>query len=134
VTTLRNLREFSKQISALALKAMNKTSQSTPAYEIARAGAIRPVDYMRCAEFEAILRNLEVDPQMEVLDVSSPQWFSLYLAERYPKTMFHYVNIIGTELDPYLNIADSLGLMNLKYHQGDVRNLQFADDSWWVEI
>jgi SAM-dependent methyltransferase len=130
VTRLERLDEFAPKIKALALRAMNKTSPSGPAYKIARARVTRPVDYMRCAEFEAILRDLEIDPQMEILDVSSPQWFSLYLAERYPKTMFHYINIIDTELDPYQNIANSLGLINLKYHKGDVRDLQFNSNTF----
>jgi SAM-dependent methyltransferase len=130
MTTLKSIHEFSNHIRVLALKAMNKTSPSTPAYKIARDRTIRPVDYMRCAEFEAILRDLEVDPQMDILDVSSPQWFSLCLAERYPKTMFHYINIIDTELDPYQNIANVLGLVNLKYHKGDVRDLEFINDTF----
>ena len=104
---------------------MKKLSPSTPAYRIARERSIRPVDDMRCAEFDAILRNLKISPQTEILDVSSPQWFSLCLAERYPETMFHYLNIIDNEIDPYENIANSLGLVNLRYHRGDVRELRF---------
>lgn len=38
---------------------------------------------MRYAEFEAIQRDLNIAPPMEILDVSSPQWFTLNLAERY---------------------------------------------------
>lgn len=128
--TPKNLSQISSGIKALALKAMNNLSSSDPAYHVAKYRAIRPVDYMRCAEFEAILRDLKILPQMQVLDISSPQWFSLYLAEKHPETMFHYINIIDAELDSYKKIAHALGIRNLKYQKADVRELKFNNSTF----
>jgi SAM-dependent methyltransferase len=58
-----------------------------------------------------------------VLDISSPQWFSLLLASRHPDISVQYVNIIDRELDPYREIARALGLANLKYDRADAREL-----------
>jgi len=85
---------------------------------------------MRYAEFDAILRDLEIHPQMTILDVSSPQWFLLYLANRHRATNFYYINILESELAPYKKIAKALGITNLKYQKGDVRNLAFHKDTF----
>jgi SAM-dependent methyltransferase len=117
-------------IRSLAARAATNVSASRSVRHIASTRTARPIDYMRYAEFEAILRDLELDSRMTVLDVSSPQWFSLYLANKYPTVEFHYVNIIETELAPYSEIAKALALDNLKFQKGDVRNLNFADNSF----
>lgn len=127
---LTSITKVSDDIRAMALRSVNALSPSEPAYKAAWSRTLRPIDYMRCAEFEAILRDLEINRQMEILDVGSPQWFSLYLAERYPKTTFHYLNIIDAELVPFEKIAHVLGIANLKYHKGDTRKLQFDADKF----
>ena len=48
---------------------------------------------MRWAEFEAVLRMLHLSPGQKVLDVASPQWFTLHLAARHPDVQFRYINI-----------------------------------------
>jgi len=85
---------------------------------------------MRYAEFDAILRDLEIQPGMTILDVSSPQWFSIYLARKHPDANFHYINILESELEPHKEIAKTLGIKNLKYQKGDVRNLTFHSDTF----
>ena len=115
--------QMSSGIRSLALKAVKELSPSQSAYHIARRRVICPVDYARYAEFDAILRELKISPQMTILDVSSPQWFSLYLADKNPEVGFHYINIIDSELDPYREIANALGIKNLEYQKADVRDL-----------
>ncbi len=122
--------QVSSDTRSLALSAVKEFSSSQSAYRIARRRAVRPVDYMRYAEFDAILRDLELNSQMTILDISSPQWFSLYLANKYPGIEFHYINIIDSELDPYKEIAKALGIKNLKYRKEDVRDLQFSDNTF----
>ena len=120
--------QMSSGIRSLALKAVKELSPSQSAYHIARRRVICPVDYARYAEFDAILRELKISPQMTILDVSSPQWFSLYLADKNPEVGFHYINIIDSELDPYREIANALGIKNLEYQKADVRDLEFNDN------
>jgi SAM-dependent methyltransferase len=81
---------------------------------------------MRYAEFDVVLRQLELRDRLAVLDVGSPQWLSLVLASRHPNVAFHYVNIVDSEREPFREIAEALELRNLQYHKGDVRDLDFA--------
>ncbi|WP_158859358.1 class I SAM-dependent methyltransferase [Lunatibacter salilacus] len=67
---------------------------------------------------------------MKILDVSSPQWFTLYLAAKYLETEFIYINITDDQVKPYKNIAESLGIFNLTYFKGDVRKLDFDTDAF----
>jgi ubiquinone/menaquinone biosynthesis C-methylase UbiE len=122
--------QVSSDIRSLALGAIKGLSSSQPAHHIARRRAACPIGYMRYAEFDAILRDFELNSQMTVLDISSPQWLSLYLANKYPSVEFHYINIIDSELDPYKEIARTLGIKNLKYQKGDVRDMEFSDNSF----
>lgn len=123
---LDNGLQVSSDTRSLALRAVKELPSSQFAYHIARRRAVRPVDYMRYAEFDAILRDLELNSRMTILDVGSPQWFSLYLANEYPSVEFHYINIIDSELDPYKEIVEALGIKNLKYRKEDVRDMQFS--------
>jgi SAM-dependent methyltransferase len=115
---------------SLALRAVKELSFSQSVCRMARERTIRPVDYMRYAEFDAILRDLEPDSSMTILDVSSPQWFSLYLANQYPSVDFHYINIIDSELAPFKEIARVLGIKNLIYTKEDVRDMQFSANTF----
>jgi ubiquinone/menaquinone biosynthesis C-methylase UbiE len=114
----------------LARRAVEELSHSNPGYKIARARSVCPVDYMRYAEFDAILRDLEIRPRMRILDVSSPQWLSLYLANKYPNVEFTYINIIDSEIEPFKVIAKALGVRNLEYRKEDVRNMQLPDNTY----
>lgn len=120
--------QLSNIIQSLAFKSMKELSPSQHAYQVARKRTICPVDYMRYAEFEAVSRGLDISPKMKILDVSSPQWFSICLAYKNPQTEFQYINITDNELDPYREIVHVLGIKNLIYQKGDVRNLAFDDN------
>jgi len=122
--------QTSNGIRSLALEAVKELSSRQCGYQIARRRAICPVDYMRYAEFDAILRDLELNSHMTILDVSSPQWFSLYLANKYPSVEFRYVNIIDSEIDPYKEIGEALGIKNLDYQKADVRDMGFDTNAF----
>ncbi len=109
----------------MARNAKSLLSPSEPAYRIAAYRAKHPIDYMRYAEFGAILGDLVIAPGMDVLDVSSPQWFSLYLAGKYPETRFQYINITDGEVNPFERIAEAIGIKNLRYKKEDVRSLKY---------
>jgi len=125
---LRRAVEVSNEIKLLALEARKFTFNLPATTEIINRIVTCPVDYMRYAEFEAILKNLELSTETKVLDVGSPQWFSIYLAKKYPTVDFYYINIINSELEPYKEITDALDLKNLRYQKGDVRDLNFDDN------
>lgn len=84
-----------------------------------------PVDYMRYPEFSCVLDFIEIKENDNILDVSSPQWFSIFLASKYPKSNFYYLNIIDEELDPFKEIVSLLELKNISYIKGDCRKLNF---------
>jgi|GEM_PF-1484273 len=125
-----DVRRISAGIKKLAQKALNSLSTSDPAYKVAHERLYRPIDYMRCAEFYAISNYLSVKAGMRILDVSSPQWFSMYHAAGNPETEFDYINIIDAELDSFRKIAQICGLNNLHYHKGDARALSFKPGSF----
>ena len=58
---------------SMALRAVKELSSFKFAHQIVCKGAIRPVDYMRYAESDAILRDLELNPGMRMLVVSRPR-------------------------------------------------------------
>ena len=120
----------SKAIRNMARRATLNLPISDPAARIAKKSIVRPIEYMRCAEFDAILRGLNITPGMRILDISSPQWFTIYLAKAFPATQFEYCNIIDIELDPYKKLYRQLGINNLQYHKEDVRNLSFDSGSF----
>src|SRR4030042_4217732 len=112
-------------IRVLPLRCIKLLDKSELAYSVGSLRVVRPIDYMRCAEYQAILDGLDIQPGMKILDVSSPQWFSLYLAHCYPDVTFSYMNIIDSELEPYKRIAEVLGIKNILYYKEDVRKLSF---------
>jgi ubiquinone/menaquinone biosynthesis C-methylase UbiE len=88
---------------------------------------LKLIDYMRYAEFSAIYTWLSLKSGQRVLDVSSPQWFSIFLAHKYPDVYFDYINIIDSEIELYRKICDICGISNIQYHREDVRCLAFND-------
>lgn len=112
-------------IKKLASEAAESLAPSSPAYKEAKTRIIRPVDYMRCAEFVLAFEQISLKPNMKILDIGSPQWFSLHLANLYSKTQFYYVNILDRELDQTREIAQCLEIDNISYHKQDVRSLEF---------
>lgn len=115
-------------IRNLARRALDHGLDADAAHE-ARARLRRPVDYMRHAEFEAVLRWLDLRDGMRVVDFSGPQWLTLALAARHPGVHFTYTNIIEAELAAYRGIVQALGLGNLDLRMADMRALDLADGS-----
>ncbi len=123
--------QASEKIKLLASKAAKGISDSeSVCRKVLERTRYCPVNYMRYGEFDAILSDLELKPGMKVLDVSSPQWLSIYLADKYPEVDFLYINIIDEELEPFREIADAVNLSNLRYLKGDVRELELDDNSF----
>jgi SAM-dependent methyltransferase len=73
---------------------------------------------------------LHFNPGESVLDVASPQWFTLYLAACNPDVRLNYINILDSEIENYRIIAANLGLKNLDYSKEDVRKLPFKPMSF----
>lgn len=117
--------QFVQSIRRLASETAKSQSVSALVQREALARIRKPVDYMRCAEFTLALKHVFLKPDMKVLDVGSPQWFSLYLADLFPETQFYYVNILESELSQIRDTAKYLGIDNISYYQQDVRSLKF---------
>src|SRR5664279_3859268 len=82
--------ELGRRIQQLARRAVATLPSRDPARTAAHTAIVRPIDYMRWAEFEAVLRTLALQPGERVLDVGSPQWLTLALADAHPQTEFVY--------------------------------------------
>ncbi|MEI6514802.1 MAG: class I SAM-dependent methyltransferase [bacterium] len=118
---------ISKGIRSLAREALRNLPEDSVAREVAASGVSCPIGYMRYAEFDAVLRDLKLEPGMRILDVSGPQWFTIYLAATHPDVTFYYGNILASEREPFEVVARALGLSNLTYGEQDVRKLTFSD-------
>jgi ubiquinone/menaquinone biosynthesis C-methylase UbiE len=88
---------------------------------------LKLIDYMRYAEFSAIDTWISLSPDQRILDVSSPQWFSMFLASKYPNVHFDYINLVDSEIELYKRICDVCEISNIQYHHEDVRSLSFED-------
>jgi len=117
-------------VQSLAQRAMQTLCVRHPAYGRAMSALRRPMNYMRYAELPAALTLIELTPGMKVLDVSSPQWLSLWLAAANPAVDFTYINIIESELAGFGDIAQACGLVNLHFLMADVRALEMPDASF----
>lgn len=129
-TTYEHADACASEIRLLGRRFISTGAQDVTEARVASRAVVRPIDYMRWAEFEAILRMLDLRPGQRVLDVSSPQWFTLQLAARHPDVQFSYVNIMERELAPFRAIADALELRNLEYKLGDARQLDWLSGTF----
>ncbi|MEM6844680.1 MAG: methyltransferase domain-containing protein [Bacteroidota bacterium] len=86
-----------------------------------------PINYMRWAEFTSINQLIELNKGEKLLDVGSPQWYSLSMAKLHPENYFVYINILPEEINPFENIAKHCNIKNITYKPEDVRELSFLD-------
>ncbi len=114
---------FRNSIKEMAKEALKLLSENSPSRKEVKLRIKRPIDYLRCAEFPLAFSQLELKDGMKILDVGSPQWFSLILAKNYPSIKFFYLNILKREIDSIKDIAKALRIKNLHFLRGDVRNL-----------
>lgn len=110
-----------KEIASQALASLAPGNS----YNFARKRLFCPVDYMRCGEYYAISSNIELNPGMQILDVSGPGFFTLYLAKENPGVQFTYISILDSEIELYKDICKNAGIHNVTYLQQDVRDLTF---------
>jgi ubiquinone/menaquinone biosynthesis C-methylase UbiE len=122
------VREHAKIIRNLVKTIKNNRNINQEVCEIARQRARRPIDYMRYAEFAAVLARLELRDGSRVLDAAGPQWLTLALAAQHPNIEFHYVNLTDYEILPFEEIRKLLQLDNLTIRHEDLRNLSFPDE------
>jgi len=120
-------RQFSGGIRSLAREALSSLLKGSPAYKEAVLRVKKPIDYLRCVEFPLTYAQLSIEPGMKVLDIASPQWFSLFLARQFPDTEFYYVNILEDELEQVRAVAQGLELANIRYLKEDARSLSFRN-------
>ncbi len=120
------LSEFEGSIRDMALKSLSYLPKYSHPWKEANFRRRKPLDYLRCAEFPIALRQLELKELMKILDVGSPQWFSLFLAKRFPKIEFFYINILENEISCFQEIAEKLGIDNIRYLREDVREMSFS--------
>ncbi len=117
-------------IRMLAARALTVLKPGQAGFGLAKARLRQPIDYMRCAEFDAAQRALQIARGMQILDASSPQWFVLELAQRFPHARFVYANILEEELAPFRHIASACALANLEFMRADLRQPAFAPHSF----
>lgn len=122
--SVEDLALYTQEIAQKALMVLPKGSQ---AYKVAwKAKHSVCINYMRNREFQGVLEQLEIEDGADVLDISSPQWFTLCLAHLFPKVKFHYTNIIESEIEDYKEIAKAANLNNIEYTLMDIRSVSDA--------
>ena len=119
--------QFDHEIRSIAGHAGKLLPKNSAAYREAVLRFKKPIDYLRCLEFPMVFSHLSLRPQTSVLDIASPQWFSLCLAKRFPETVFYHVNILQEEIDAIEPIARASGIRNIRYGVEDARTLKFPD-------
>jgi SAM-dependent methyltransferase len=124
---MSGVEDLAHQIQRIARRALELLPRGDNAHRVARSAVIRPIDYMRWAEFDSVLRRLVLKPGERVLDIASPQWFTLALADANPQTEFVYTNILEAEIAPFRRIAEVVGIANVQFKIEDVRSLSFED-------
>lgn len=116
---------LAKHLAGLASEAL---PTGTSAHDVAlKSRNSIGVNYMRCREFQGVSEELQLRDGMEILDISSPQWYTLCLAYLFPNVKFCYTNIIQSEIDDYEKIAEALNLKNLHYKILDIREPEGSD-------
>ena len=115
-----------QRIRFLAKTAAKRLPKSSASFGEAKLRSNKPMDYLRCVEFPLAYQQLSLKDGMTILDLASPQWFSLFLAHEYPKIEFIYVNILQNELDQIREAAQCLGIHNICYQIEDGRRLSFS--------
>lgn len=89
----------------------------------------RPVVYVRYAEFSSIdLLVDKIEPGQNILDIGSPQWYTVLKAIDYPKTNFFYINLLEEEISSFKEICALLKVNNLFYKIEDCRKLNFENN------
>lgn len=121
---------FQDSIRKTAIESLKFLKRDLLSWKEAKLRKKRPLDYLRSAEFPIVLENLELKDGFRILDIGSPQWFTLLLAKIHPSIEFFYLNILKREIDCVKEIAKGLGIKNLHFVQGDVRSMGFLSSSF----
>ena len=116
--------QFGREIRSIAGHARKLLPRNSSGYSEAKLRSTKPMDYLRCLEFPMVFSHLSLRPQTSVLDIASPQWFSLCLAKRFPETVFYHINILQDEIDAIKPIARAAGIRNIRYGVEDARALK----------
>lgn len=125
---LKSVNHYAEKISRLANTIASNASLDDDLRRSAAHRTTRPIDYMRYAEFGAVLARLQLKPGSLVLDAGGPQWLTFALAAEHPRVQFQYVNFADYELHPFEKIRTLLKLDNLVISKEDLRQLSFPDD------
>lgn len=120
-----NSNYFVNSIKEIARDSLKYLPKNSPSMKEAKLRVKRPVDYLRMVEFPAVAGQMKLSKGERVLDVGSPQWFTLIIAKDNPEVEFFYLNILKDEIYSINDIAKVAEIRNLHYVVGDVRNLSF---------
>lgn len=122
---LRDIGALENGIRSLATRALSRLPRDSHVYALSSRRIRNPVNYMRRAEFASVIGRLKPVRGWRVMDAGGPQWLTLHLASVHPDVQFEYVNIFEEELTPFADIARCLGLQNVQFHLGDLREAPF---------
>ncbi|MBT9538262.1 class I SAM-dependent methyltransferase [Thiobacillus sp.] len=127
---LKAVNSYAETIRSLAGTVASNSSIENDLRRSAAHRVSRPIDYMRYAEFGAVLARLQLQPGSLVLDAGGPQWLTFALAAKHPQVQFQYVNFADYELQPFEKIRTLLQLDNLVISKEDLRQLSFSDNQF----
>jgi ubiquinone/menaquinone biosynthesis C-methylase UbiE len=91
--------------------------------------SINPVSIVRYFEFDFVDRSINWKSEQQVLDVSSPRLFSLYVEKMYNANVT-MINPDTRDLIDTKKISGKLSYSKINLFDYDVRNLPFKDESF----
>ena len=124
------VQKYAEVIHYLAKKVVSGVNVDSDLKRMAAHRASRPIDYMRYAEFGAVLPLLQLKAGSIVLDAGGPQWLTFALAYKNPEVQFEYINLSDFELEPFEKIRSFLKLENISINKEDLRKLSFSDNKF----
>jgi SAM-dependent methyltransferase len=122
------VKRYAEIIRTLVKKIEKNANVEQEIQRIARQRARRPIDYMRYAEFGAVVGGLRLQRGSRILDAAGPQWLTFALAAQHPDVEFHYINLTDYELLPFMRLRELLELDNITIRREDLRKLSFPDE------
>ncbi len=95
---------------------------------------IHPISTIRYFEFDFVQKNIELSKVHNILDISSPRMFGLYVAKKNPNIKYLMINPDKHDLTETNQFKNSLNLHNLTLDSLDALKLPFKSNSFDIVL
>jgi len=92
---------------------------------------LNPISIIRYFEFDFVLRNINIQKRVQILDVASPRFFSFYWISEQPLTKYCLINADQNDLDETYRLKKFFqNSKNIVLKKGDATNLSFKKEQF----